>query len=239
LKSQDETEKAIGYYDDFSLTYDDERRAGYFGFINELEFGKIENLARGKTTLEIGCGTGLILEKTHRVAELAVGVDVSPGMVEVCGRKQLNAQVTDGHTLPFADNSFDLTYSFKVLPHIPEIRNILLEAARVTKPEGRMVLEFYNTYSLKFINDNLRSWRNGDPVYIRHDSLREFTAYVPDGWELQSVRGVRIFGPAAFCYTLPVVAWVFRTLDRLFCDLPVFRNLGSYCVAEFKQTSGT
>jgi ubiquinone/menaquinone biosynthesis C-methylase UbiE len=237
LKNPDQTKQAISYYDDFSNTYDEDRRRGYFGFINQLEFEKISPLAAGKSALEIGCGTGLILEQTHPIAELAVGVDVSPGMVDVCIEKGLNAQVIDGHNLPFADNTFDLTYSFKVLPHIPDIRQMLMEAARVTKADGRLVLEFYNTFSLKFINDKIRTWLNGDPVFIRHDTLGQFKSYMPAGWELVSVRGVRIFGIAAFCYSAPILSPFFRVLDRFFCEIPFFRGLGCYYVAEFKQVT--
>ena len=46
--------------------------------------------------------------------------------------------------LPFADKSFDLVYSFKVLAHVEDIDRALKEIARVTRRGGHMVLEFYN-----------------------------------------------------------------------------------------------
>lgn len=235
MSDNHQTKRAINYYDEFSNTYDEQRRKGYFGFVNQLEFEKIEPHARGKKALEIGCGTGLILEHTDTVAETAIGVDVSPRMIDICLKKDLNAQVIDGHSLPFADNSFDLSYSFKVLPHVPDISQMLTEIARVTRPDGRMVLEFYNTLSLKFVANYIHSALKGDPVYIRYDTLSRFKTYVPNDWELCSVRGVRIFGFAAFCYTSPVLSPIFRWLDKLCCEVPLIRGFGCYYIAEFKQ----
>ena len=77
------------YYDKYSKHYDTERRKGYFGFINSLDFEKILPLAAGQKVLEIGCGTGLILERTHEIANEAYGVDVSEGMVRICKAKGL------------------------------------------------------------------------------------------------------------------------------------------------------
>ena len=48
------------------------------------------------------------------------------------------------------DDEFDLTYSFKVLAHVPEIRAALVELARVTAPGGHLALEFYNPWSLRY-----------------------------------------------------------------------------------------
>jgi ubiquinone/menaquinone biosynthesis C-methylase UbiE len=231
MHSKSETERAASYYTDFSKRYDAERRAGYFGFVNDLEFNKIESISTGKRALEIGCGTGLILERTHEVARQAIGVDISPGMVEHCLAKGLDAQLIDGSHLPFDDDSFDLVYSFKVLAHVPNIQSLLSEIARVTKPGGRMVLEFYNPFSFKALNDWLRTRPKENPVYLRHDSLRAVRSYLPPGVVVKSTRGIRIFGPTAWCYEAPVLGEVTRCADRLACDSPL-RKLGGYYVIE-------
>ena len=42
----------------------------------------IEPLCAGADVLEVGCGTGLILKRVAPVARRAVGLDISPNMLE-------------------------------------------------------------------------------------------------------------------------------------------------------------
>ena len=226
------------YYNDYSESYDSERRKGYYSFINDLEFEKIQSLAAGSKVLEVGCGTGLILERTDAIGAEVYGVDLSPKMVEICRKKGLNAQEASVTALPFEDDSFDLVYSFKVLAHVPDIRKAMSEIVRVTRPGGRMVLEFYNPVSFKGLTDWLRTLIRGyQPVYIRHDTVREIQKYLPDGISVVSMRGIRIFAFFSGCYTLPLVSRVFRFLDRLVCDGPL-RRFGGYLVVELLKKGG-
>lgn len=222
----------VSYYDEYSRSYDGERREGYYSLINDLEFEKIEPLARGRKTLEIGCGTGLILERVHPIAQEAVGVDISSGMLSECRRKGLSVREASATKLPFEDDSFDLTYSFKALAHVPEIREAILEIVRVTRPGGHLVLEFYNPYSFKGLNDKLRSrLRGGSPVYIRHDSPRAIRQLMPNNVRIVSTRGIRICAPFAACYTMPVVSPLFRFADRHLCE-SVLSRFGGYFAVE-------
>jgi ubiquinone/menaquinone biosynthesis C-methylase UbiE len=219
------------YYNDYSSSYEQERRAGYYSLINDLEFEKIKPFAIGVKTLEIGCGTGLILERTAKVASKAIGVDISEGMLGVCRKKGLNIQQASATSLPFRDGCFDLVYAFKALPHVPDIRNAIVEIVRVTKPGGRMILEFYNPLSFKGLNYKIASlMRRGEPVYIRHDRLGKLKRLFPEDVKLISRRGVRIFAPCACFYTIPGISVFFKSLDRYFCDSFISMFAGYYIV---------
>ena len=233
-----EEKVAIDYYDDYAKSYEDERRRGYYSLINDLEFEKVEPFVRGKKVLEIGCGTGLILERVHEAAKEAVGVDISANMLDVCRKKGLNVLEASVTKLPFEDNSFDLVYSFKVLAHVPEIEKAIKEIVRVTKADGRVVLEFYNPFSFKGLNAKLRAMvRRREPVYIRHDSLRDIRRLLPEEFKIVSTRGIRIFAPFAPCYTLPIISGLFRFLDRHLCESPL-RRFGGYFVVEAVSSEG-
>ena len=226
--------KTQNYYNDYSKIYEEERRQGYYSLINNLEFEKIEFSAKEKKTLEIGCGTGLILERTHKIARHATGIDISEGMLNVCQKKGLDVLQASATQLPFEDNTFDLVYSFKVLAHIPNIKKALQEIARVTKADGKMVLEFYNPYSFKGLNDKIRAAiKLEEPVYIRHDCLRSIKRYLPDNASIKSIRSARIWGPFATCYTLPVISTFFKFLDRVSCD-SFLNRFGGYFMVEIE-----
>ena len=225
------TSKIETYYNDYSRSYEQERREGYYSLINNLEFQKIKPFATGAKTLEIGCGTGLILERTAQITSEATGIDISEGMLEVCRKKGLHVLQASATSLPFDNNCFDLVYSFKVLPHVPDIKNALAEIARVTKPGGRMILEFYNPLSFKGLNYNIaRLIRRSEPVYVRHDRPSKLKSLLPKGVKVISNRGVRIFAPCACFYTAPMISTFFKRFDSYFCDSPLSMFAGYYIV---------
>ena len=92
--------KVRQYYDDFSQTYEDPRGRGYHRMIDELETELVTPYARGAHVLELGCGTGLILEKVAAVAKEAIGIDLSEGMAKrskiVCKLARLQATADSG-----------------------------------------------------------------------------------------------------------------------------------------------
>lgn len=214
------------YYDDFSERYDKGRDRGYHALIDAIEFAAIEPYARDKEVLELGCGTGLILEKVAPIARRAQGIDISPGMLARARARGLDVKEGDLLDLPFEDESFDLVYSFKVLAHIDAIDRALAEAQRVTKIGGTLALEFYNRESLRYLVKKLAgprpisSSKNEADISTRWDRLDELRSALPSGLTLEGWRGIRIVTPAAFTHELPL-------LGRLLGRLEVYLSTGS------------
>ncbi len=224
-----------GYYDDYSTWYEGERREGYYSLINDLGVGRIVSYATDADILEIGVGTGLILERTSRVASRAAGIDLSIGMAgvsKVKGLEVLNASVND---LPFPDDSFDVAYSCKVLPHVPDIAGGLAELARVVRPEGTMLVEFYNPLSFKGLTYRIMTRKRGhEPVFVRHDTVADVATYVPDGWHIEEVRGIRVLAATGKFYTAPVIGSIVRSLDRRLTDTAFARRFGGYLLVTLR-----
>jgi ubiquinone/menaquinone biosynthesis C-methylase UbiE len=207
------------YYDEFSDWYERERGRGYHALIDDLEVAVAEPLARGARVLEVGCGTGLILARLNAVAQSAVGLDLSQGMLARARARGLTVVQGLATDLPFADGSFDLVCSFKVLAHVPDIGRALAEMARVTAPGGAIVAEFYNPWSLRYLAKRLggpgaiSARTREDAVYTRYDSPRAVRRLLPPGVELRGFRGVRTLTPTARVVHWPGVGAALRRAE--------------------------
>ncbi len=228
------------YCDDFSTGYERERGRGYHQLLDDLELSVLDPYVVERRVLEVGCGTGLILGRLARRAQDAWGIDLSPGMLQLARSRGLQVVQASATQLPFADASFDTVCSFKVLAHVPDIAGALSEIARVTRPGGTMVLEFYNPWSLRYAAKRIAGpqpisdGRNEADVFTRWDSPVAIRALLPDGVELEDLRGVRVFTPAAFVHKLPLVRDVFSALERRAVASPL-RWFGGFLIAILRK----
>jgi len=224
------------YYDEFSGWYERERGRGYHALIDDLEVRVVEEHLRGGRALEVGCGTGLILERVARVAERAVGVDLSAGMLQQAKARGLDVMQGLATALPFADASFDVTYSFKVLAHVPEIELALAEMARVTRPGGVVLAEFYNPWSIRYLAKRLGPARaiskntTEAAVYTRFDSPRRIKEILPRTVRLEGFRGVRVLTPTARLVSLPILGPALQAAEHALLDSPA-ATLGGFLIA--------
>lgn len=236
MNNPQQTREVADYYTDYSTWYEAERREGYYSLINDLEFEKIEPSLPGATALEVGCGTGLILERADQVAKRAIGIDLSIGMATVSHGKGLTVANAVVGSLPFPDSTFDVVYSFKVLPHVADLQTGLAEINRVLKPNGRAFLEFYSPHSFKALAYRLRQLgKRTDPVFVKFHTVRDVERLLPDELRVRSIRGVRIFAPIKYAYTVPGLRQVFHWLERRFCESRLAR-FGGYLVLELDRS---
>ena len=112
------------------------------------------NLAQvkpGDCVLEVGCGTGTLTLAAKRQAGPSgkvFGIDIIPGMIELCQRKaaQANAEVTfqlgSMDDIPFPANQFDVVMASFMIFHMSEKvrRKGIAEIYRVLKPQGRLLV---------------------------------------------------------------------------------------------------
>lgn len=92
----------------------------------------------GKRILEIGCGSAPCTQWLQGKAELAVGFDLSMGMLRHGSGPLVQANAL---SMPFGDQAFDITFStFGAIPFVESSATVLKEAARVLKPRGRFVM---------------------------------------------------------------------------------------------------
>jgi ubiquinone/menaquinone biosynthesis C-methylase UbiE len=231
-------EETRAYYDEFSKSYERHRRPnredGYHALIDDLEVEVCARYCRGKEVLECGCGTGLILERLGEHASRAVGIDLSPGMLALARSRGLDVHEGSVTALPFEDASFDVTCSFKVLAHVPDIGRALSEMARVTRPGGVIIAEFYNPWSLRGLAKRLgpagkiSHATRESAVYTRFDPPGILPRILPPGTRLETARGIRIITPAAIVMNVPGLSGMLRAAERFLCDTAAARFGGFY-----------
>lgn len=241
------TEANRQYYDAFSADYERERGqndpGGYHELLDELEAGYVRRFAQGREVLEVGCGTGLVMLRIREFALRVHGVDLSPGMLEKAKQRGLSVTLGSATELPFADSSFDVTCSFKVLAHVPQIEQALSEMARVTRPGGVILAEFYNPYSvrglLKRVGPAGKIAHSADEhdVFTRFDSPSRARELTPNGCVFAGARGVRITIPSARFMKHPLGRRLFRAAEHALCDSPLKNLAGFYVAAYEKRTS--
>jgi SAM-dependent methyltransferase len=129
------------------------RRAILESFLRTI-CSKLKTQDSTLSILDVGCGTGANLEMLARFGT-AEGVDVSDDALEFCRQKGLKVQKGLVETLPYEDNSFDLTTALDVIEHLDDDIAGLKEMYRVTKPGG---------YSLIFVPAFMWLWGVQDDI---------------------------------------------------------------------------
>jgi len=105
------------------------------------------------TVLDVGCGTGAHLEAYVNSDAECFGLDASPAMlVEARARlgDRAHLELGDATNLPHPDDSFDFVFTSLFLHALESGTRAaaLAEVARVTRPDGRVLIIDYGTGSL-------------------------------------------------------------------------------------------
>jgi len=115
--------------------------------------------------LDVGCGSGLLLQELLGRSKLLVGIDFSLRMLDTARRKVREAQLilADAEALPFRENSFDCVVSITLLQNVPSPQKAVGECARVLKEKGVLIL---TTLKHKHSQDELQSLVEESGMYV-------------------------------------------------------------------------
>ena len=102
----------------------------------------IREMARGDRVLEVGVGTGRLSLPLERAKVSVVGTDVSREMIRIGQQKGFQHVVlADAYHLPFADGTFQVAMTNRVLHLLDDWRKALREIVRTTRGWYLSVLE--------------------------------------------------------------------------------------------------
>jgi demethylmenaquinone methyltransferase/2-methoxy-6-polyprenyl-1,4-benzoquinol methylase len=149
-------------FDTIAPRYDLVNRIMTFGLDRRWRDQAVRSLALppGALVLDLACGTGDLCRDLSNIGCLAVGADLSLGMLQ-CAHTDAPLAQADAVSLPFESGRFDGLVSGFALRNFADLAAVLAEAARVVRPGGRVALLDVSTPA----NPLLRS---GHAVYFGH-----------------------------------------------------------------------
>lgn len=123
--------------------------------------------ARG-VVLEVGCGTGELLEDLAGRGCRVLGVDINPTSVQACREKGLPATQGELDTLSFPPGSFDTVILWHALEHLPSPRGALTKIRQLLRPGGRLFIYCPNadSYLARFFGPYWYQWHL--PFHFHH-----------------------------------------------------------------------
>jgi len=140
-------DRDIQTFDERSKSYDEGWLGQWHGDVVDRVAALARRSAPGATrVLDVGCGTGLLLEKLLGLLPKAAsvhGVDPAPGMVEqasVRAAGRFEVRVGTAEQLPFPDASMDLVVTSMSFDHWADQQAGLNECRRVLRQRGILVL---------------------------------------------------------------------------------------------------
>jgi ubiquinone/menaquinone biosynthesis C-methylase UbiE len=140
--------------------------------------------------LDLGTGTGRVLELLAPIARQAIGIDSSRDMLAIAranlergGLRHCQIRHGDIYALPFANAVADVVTIHQVLHFLDEPPRALAEAARVLKPQGRMLVVDFAPHDFEFLREGhahrrlgiaqsqLAHWADRAGLQIAHHDL--------------------------------------------------------------------
>jgi arsenite methyltransferase len=134
----------LGYPEPELSRVPDATVASFAGVANHWRLGVVD---RDAVVLDLGCGAGTDLLIAAQRCGRAIGVDMTPGMLEraAASATEMGLENVELHeslieTLPVPDASVDVVISNGVIDLVPDKDAVFAEIDRVLRPGGRVQL---------------------------------------------------------------------------------------------------
>ena len=166
----------MSVYDPIARVYD----PWSTGVIEDISFYVDEALAAGGPVVELGVGTGRIAIPTAMAGVHVIGVDSSPGMLEVCGEhartagvaERLDLRLGDLRRPPVDERVKLVTCPFRAYLHLAsdeERLEALTAARKLLRRGGQLVFDVF-TPSAEDIEETHGLWLEREPgIFERAD----------------------------------------------------------------------
>ncbi len=136
---------------------------------------QVLNGPKPSAILDVGCGTGYltIMLKEHFPKAKIIGLDFSPGMLEVARSKHDDIAwvLADGRCLPFFDGHFDILISNLAYQWAGDLTKAFTEARRVLSPDGILACTLFGYHTCRELFQSLDEAKAGTLQFTRLPDL--------------------------------------------------------------------
>lgn len=218
----------------------------YFrGFLRAVEGGFYQDIEITEPVLDLGCGDGHFSWVTFGERDYGlIGIDPDlNSLIEASQYPVFHLLIcAQGNQLPFPTGFFTTTVSNSVLEHIDNVDAVLIEANRVMKPEGELVVcvpndnftqnlsvaRFLNHIGFKFLANKYQNFFNKisrhfhpDTEVIWMNRLRDAGFKVNKAWNYFTRKSLSILEWGHY-FGLP--SWINRKFFGRWVLFPSFEN---------------
>lgn len=173
------TRRALRYFDQNAERWDKIRSLHVAEIEVENAMKRLVGRSQIEHYLDIGTGTGRVLELFAPYAERAIGLDASHEMLAIARQRMeeaglRHAQVRHGdlYQLPLQARTVDLITIHQVLHFLDDPGAALTEAARVLRPGGRLLIVDFAPHEQEFLREDQEHRYLG----IKHEQIRRWSA---------------------------------------------------------------
>ncbi|MFN7101880.1 MAG: ArsR/SmtB family transcription factor [Pseudorhizobium sp.] len=210
-------EKAQAYFSRNASEWDELRRLHVSDAAVEKALLGLIGRTPVDSLLDLGTGTGWILQLLSDIYRRAVGVDASRDMLSVARANLDNAGILkasvrhgDILNLPVEGQDFDLITIHQVLHFLDQPELAIAEAARVLRPGGRLLIVDLAPHTLEYLRDEHAHVRLG----FSHQIISDWLAKV--GLEVEEV--VDLASGQTIAPSLTATLWLARDKRLLIAD---------------------
>lgn len=150
--------------------------------------------------LEIGAADGMVLRAVAQRGHLAIGIDIEAGNLDERARAGgVHFIRTDATRLCFADESFDVVFTYGTFEHLPDPEATFAEISRVLRKGGHACIDFaglgwspegahmYKTFGIPYITALFT--RKTIDEYVAAHQLSHYFPWV-NNWPIERYRAM-------------------------------------------------
>lgn len=142
MNNQTYKEKSRAAFDRCAQGYDESPCGPYSEYIFQPLLDRL-NTQDYHSVLDVGCGTGKILEALSGKNIRLAGIDISLEMHKLAQERlgeRADIRLSDSEQLPWEPHSFDALICSASFHHFPKPEQVLAEMHRVLNPGGRLLI---------------------------------------------------------------------------------------------------